>query len=510
LNRAKVFFRNAVILCLTSVFLRGAAVAFNAFISKKIGAEGMGLLSLINSVYSFGVTFALSGINLASSRLCAEAIGCGEYERVRPVMNRCVLYSLFFGSIGCIGLTSLSPVICKYMINDSRALVSINTLALGLPALSVTSALGGYFNAVKRVSKSASAQIFEQMFRIAVTVAILYSFSGSVETACLYISLAVMLSEFSVFLYEAVMYCIDIRIHKLKSGRKHSGATRSLLSIALPVAFSSYIRSGLVTLEHILIPMGLKRSGSSAERALASYGTLSGMALPVVLFPQAFLSAFSGLLVPEVAEFRVRGDNKKICSIMARVFKITLWFSVGVSGIMLCFSYELADALYSNIEAGAYIRLLAPLIPVMYLDTAVDSVLKGMDEQLYSMRINIADAFISVLLVSLLIPPLGIKGYLITIYVSEILNTSCSIVRLIKRTGFRFRMFDWLILPLLCVTGACMMSRLLIECSGILFSYDTVELLAYLTISFAVYIIMLCVTGSVSTSDIRWIKSVVK
>nr|MBQ4318794.1 polysaccharide biosynthesis C-terminal domain-containing protein [Clostridia bacterium] len=466
--------------------------------------------SLINSIYSFGITFALSGINLASSRLCAEAIGCGENERIRPVMFRCVLYALLFGTAAGAGLIILAPFICKYLISDGRALVSLNALAFGLPALSVTSALNGYFNAVKRVSKSASAQILEQLFRIVVTVMLLFTFTGSTETACLYISFAVVLSELLVFVYSALMYRIDIRLHGLKRGTKNEGSTRALLGIALPVAFSSYIRSGLVTIEHMLIPMGLKRSGASAERSLASYGMLSGMALPVVLFPQAFLSAFSGLLIPEVAEFRVRHNYDKIRSIMARVFKITLWFSVGVSGVILCFSYELSETLYDSIEAGAYIRLLAPLIPVMYLDTAVDSVLKGMNEQLYSMRINIADAFISVVLVTFLIPSLGIKGYLITIYVSEILNTACSIVRLVNITGFRFRLFDWLILPLMCVVGACMITRLLVGCSGILFSYNIVEVIVCLSISVFIYIVMLCVTGSVGVSDIRWMKSIIK
>ena len=120
MNRTGIFFRNAVILCLTSVLLRGAGVAFNAYISKRIGAEGMGLISLINSVYSFGVTFALSGINLAASRLTAEAVGRGENDRVRPIMLRCVLYGILFGTAGCIGLMSLSKFICSCLISDMR------------------------------------------------------------------------------------------------------------------------------------------------------------------------------------------------------------------------------------------------------------------------------------------------------------------------------------------------------------------------------------------------------
>jgi len=509
LSRSKIFFKNAVIMCLTSVLLRGAGVAFNAFLSKKIGTEGMGLISLINSVYSFGITFALSGINLAASRLTAEALGRGEKERIRPIMLCCMAYGLLFGIVGCIGLLILSPVICDHLINDVRALESIKILSYGLPALSVTSALNGYFNAVRRVSKSASSQIFEQFFRIAVTFALLSVFGGSVESSCFYISAAVMISELAVLIYSIIMYRLDIGIHKLSFSNKTGNTIPSLIKIALPVAFSSYIRSGLITVEHLLIPYGLKRSGTSPEKALSSYGILNGMALPAILFPQAFLSAFSGLLVPEIAESRVVENFDRIRSIAARVFKITLWFSVGTAGLMMCFSYELGELLYGSTEAGAYIRLLAPLIPIMYLDTSVDSILKGMNEQLYSMRVNIADAFISVILVSLLIPHAGVKGYIITIYISEIFNTSLSIVRFIKTTDFRFRLFDWLILPAICVIGSCSITQLTVNFSGILFRFKLTEVIVCLIVSALIYTIMLVVTGSVKHTDIKWIKNIV-
>ena len=45
--------------------------------------------------------------------------------------------------------------------------------------------------------------------------------------------------------------------------------------------------------------------------------------------------------------------------------------------------------IYPGTDAGRYIRLLAPLIPVMYIDTTVDSMLKGLGEQLYCMTVSI-------------------------------------------------------------------------------------------------------------------------
>ena len=56
-----------------------------------------------------------------------------------------------------------------------------------------------------------------------------------------------------------------------------------MLAVALPLAVSAYARTSLTTLEHLLIPRGLKSAGLTADRALAGYGIVHGMALPVVL-----------------------------------------------------------------------------------------------------------------------------------------------------------------------------------------------------------------------------------
>ena len=86
-------------------------------------------------------------------------------------------------------------------------------------------------------------------------------------------------------------------------------------------------------------------------------------------------------------------------------------------------------------------------MPLMYLDTVTDSLLKGMGEQVYTMNVNIADASISVILVRLLVPRFGILGYVAVLYIAEIINFAFSAARLLKRCRFEFKIFKWFILP---------------------------------------------------------------
>ena len=86
--------------------MRTVSVAFNVYVSGKVGAEGMGLLTLVSSVYSFAVTFATSGINIAVVRLVSSALPpdsqrC-EFDKksnasVRKTMTGTICYCLRFG-----------------------------------------------------------------------------------------------------------------------------------------------------------------------------------------------------------------------------------------------------------------------------------------------------------------------------------------------------------------------------------------------------------------------------
>ena len=55
--KMRKFFADAAVMTIVSLIMRAIAVSFNSYITGRVGAEGMGLYSLITSVYTFAVTF---------------------------------------------------------------------------------------------------------------------------------------------------------------------------------------------------------------------------------------------------------------------------------------------------------------------------------------------------------------------------------------------------------------------------------------------------------------------
>jgi len=526
---ARRFAVNALLLIAVNLFMRTVGVAFNAYLAGRAGGEAMGLYSLLSGVYGLALTLGCGGINLGTTRLVADVMGgfCppGEgrsptdtYEgapcraAIRAVLRRCAAYSLLCGCGAGILLFTAAPVIGRVWLGDVRAIPSLRALALSLPPVAVCSCLNGYFTAVRRVAKTAAVGIATQFLRIGFCAHLLTLWlPAGVEMTCLALALGGALSEILGLLLTLAAYLWERHRHLAKASHGTEAResrdlprdlsrdaapndTQKLLGITVPVTLSACLRSGLLTLQHILIPKGLRKSGASWESALTSYGVLHSMVLPVVLFPSAFISSFSGLLVPEVAESKARGDVGRIARLADRIITPALVFSFGVAGIMACFGYELGEAIYGSREAGAYIRLLAPLIPIMYVDSSVDAFLKGMGEQVYSMNVNIIDAATSVLLVWLLLPRMGLWGYVVAIYVTETLNTTLSLCRMLRMSRMPVSLWRQVFCPLLCATGAAAICRM----GGILLHLpiqSTPALVGHMAVCTAVYLALLALTG---------------
>ena len=73
----------------------------------------------------------------------------------------------------------------------------------------------------------------------------------------------------------------------------------------------------------------------------------------------------------------------------------------------------------------------------MYLDIVTDGCLKGLGEMMRSMRYNIGEALIGLLLVMTLLPRYALRGYLAMLYICELWNFSMSFARLCRVAGLR-------------------------------------------------------------------------
>lgn len=291
--------------------------------------------------------------------------------------------------------------------------------------------MNGYFVAVRKAYKNALAKFFEEFVKIVATAMILNIFLPStLDYMCLSLIAGDVISEFFSFWFTYIALIKDKNYSKTFRAQNVS-YTSKILRISLPVAFTSYIKSGLSTLKQIIIPISLEKSGLGCSLALSNYGIVSGMAIPVIMFPSVFINCFASLLVPEFARYYVKKDSKRIKQMSTFILISTLLFSVFIWAIIFFFAKPISNTLYKQVDISQYVRILSFLIPCIYLDLVVDNILKGLDAQISVIFINIADCLITTFFIYWVVPILGFLGYILSIFVSEIFNVALSLLRLI-------------------------------------------------------------------------------
>ncbi len=507
--KRKLFLKNAAILTVTSLLLRTIGIVFRMYLSNKIGAEGMGLYQLIISIYVLGSTFATSGISTAVTRLVADELTCGTPRSIRHILRRSLLLSVGIGFLSTAIIYGSSDILARWWIRDVRAIPALRVLAFSLPSMGISSCLRGYFTARRRISTTARAQLAEQAIRMLLIFCIIDRFAKrGLAAACAAVMIGDTIAEWGACLYVSIGYAIDRRRLQQEGGatvsaKPRNRVVRQLLAIAAPITAGRYLNTALRTVENLLVPNAIAQYCGSQEQGLSQFGALKGMALPLIFFPASFLSAMSTLLIPELSADNAQHRIETVRRTVEKALTITLLSSIWVGALFTVFARPLGLLLYGSEDVGIYLRVLAPLTPIMYAESMVDGMLKGLNQQVSSLKYSIADSAIRIVLILWLVPFRGMGAFLFIMVISNVLTSFLNLRRLLSVTQLPFSTTAMVLKPLLCAVCGSIASMCVIRIPFI----ATLPPIASVTIGgvvlTATYGVFLLLVGSVRLQDLK-------
>ena len=457
----RLFLKNGLIMAASAIIIRTMNMFFRVFMADSMGAEGIGLYQLIMSIYLLYSTVSTSGVLLTATRLFSDFTARKECGKAKYAVNKCLVMSLAVGAIFGSIMFFTSDMTAEYFLHDMRTANAMKLLAPSLPFMSVSACIRGYFTARRKTLPTSIDQLLEQVIEMGVFAAAFALLQpDTLEKACCTAVLGTTFAEMVSLVYSVICYCTDMKKMHCKSEKVH-GLAKKIMPVAVPVMVNSCLRNGLSAVENVLIPFGLKKNGSDSSNALAQYGTITGMVMPVIAFPTVFILPFSSLIVTEMSENLAKKHIKSIQYISSKMFRLTLLYSLPVMVIFIFFGKDICVSLYHSENAGMFLAMLAPIVPFMYLDCVVDGILKGLNEQTSYLIFNLIDAVVRVILTYLLLPKFGVFGVVTVIIVSELLNTLMSIARLVKVTEIKIKITEWVIFPLISIVTPCLLMKFL-------------------------------------------------
>lgn len=483
---------SALLLTAVNLLLRLAGTSFQVYISSQIGAAGVGLLQLVLSVGSLSMVAGMAGIRTATMYLTAGELGRKRPQNVVWVLSGCVLYSILCSGAVAALIYTLAPWIAREWIGDVRTIASLRMFAAFLPVTCLSGVMSGYFTAANRIGTLAAVELGEQLCSMAATMGILRFWAGhDPGKACLAVVLGSALGG-----CVTLVCLVSLRLGEHPPWGPRIPVRKRLHQAAIPLAIADILKSGITTVENLMVPKRLALN-TRVSNPLAAFGTVCGMVFPILMFPACILYGLAELLIPELARCAAGGHRKRISYLVRKSLRITMLYGLLFFGLLYLLSRELCIGLYQSPEAGEYLRLYAILIPMLYCDIITDAMIKGLGQQKISVRYNILTSAMDVVFLYLLLPVYGMKGYFVSFLITHLVNFLLSLGCLLRITKEKLPMHKAILGAAAAIAGIFLVSLLSDPWLQAIFYPIVLGCLLYL-----------CrVAGS---EDVRWLKGLLR
>lgn len=202
-----------------------------------------------------------------------------------------------------------------------------------------------------------------------------------------------------------------------------AAAGKHLISMSYPITLNRVSLSTLSGLENTFIPQRLTVFGFSSTEALSIYGVFSGMAMPIILFPNVLSNSVSVMLLPVISKAARQRKFSYISRIIWLAFFLCMLLGFGCSFVFFISGSFIGSFLFKNELAGDFIRLLCWICPFTFLNTTFASILNGLGQTKATFAISITGCTLRLAFIYFLIPVVGFQGYILGILISQMLTS---------------------------------------------------------------------------------------
>lgn len=419
------FYKNSAILTMSNLVTGFIGFAFSIILSKKLGAEGLGLYGLIMPVYSLLLCLTTDGLVTATSRTCAVYSSKKDYRNlirtVKVIICFMGLWSICVALLVFVNASNIST----FLIKDSRATEAMKIICPALVFIPMSAIFKGFFYGFEKFTIPAGIDILEKCIRVTILLATLYLLSvrnvkGAVTTA--YFALAVGEAISLIMLFTAYKL-FSRNLVPIKAKIKNPlQLLVDILVISCPLCINGFLTSILSTASTLILPRRLISTGMSYDNALELIGKFIGMSFTTVNLPFIIVGSMMTVLIPDMSLSLSKKDLWSTEKRISQVLRISYLVGLGTLIVSLCIPRELGILFYGRNDLGNMIKAAGICNFISYASAASFGILNGLGKQNVNLKNSIIVSVEGLILVFILtgIPAVNIYGYGISMAITSI------------------------------------------------------------------------------------------
>ncbi len=438
-----------LLLTATGLFSQAVGFVYRMLLSRLIGAETMGLYQLVMPVYSLLMSVTAVGLTVAVSTLSARYHALEDDGTVKAVLRR-ALGGFFLLAIPLgIAVAALSDPISVYLLGDARTRLGVVMLAPCVLLTGVENLHKHCFYGIGRVRPPAAVETAEQLIRAIAVLGLLAALlPRSAEETVGIIVLGMVLCE----VFSACALTLLFRRHWNRfppAPAQTEVSLRRLFSVALPVGATSLLGTVLGCSNSVLIPAKLVEGGMALPDAMAEFGVVCGMTLPLLALPTGFIGALCLVMVPDLARRTAQGDRRAAGGFLDRVMSATSLLMAPAMALLSVIGPTLGQAMFRDGRVGELILPLAAGTLLGCWQSVLSGALNGLGLQGKAARNAIVSDVVQLAFTFFAVVEWGLAGFAAGFAASGLVGAGLNLASVLRTTGLRTQLFRWFIRPLL-------------------------------------------------------------
>lgn len=413
------FVKSTIILMLGGFISKILGMFIKIILTRIISVKGMGLYSLILPTFNLFITLCSLGLPVAISKLVSE-----KKRRSKKIVLSIVPIALLFNLLLIVTLFLIAPFLSNHLLHNKSTYYPLVSIGFTLPFICISSILKGYFFGKEQMIPVTLSNILEQIMRLLLVFfvisklmnySLIYAISGVVLINVLSEGISIILLlvflpkkkkvSFKDFIYDKSIF-------------------KDLLDISIPTTGSRLIGSISYFLEPIILTFALTKSGYSKDFITIEYGIINGYVYALLLLPSFFTLAISSALLPVVSNSYSKHDYKYTKYKIRQAIIFSLLIGVPCTLLFMFIPDILLKLIYNTNKGIIYIKMIAPIFLLYYIQSPLTSAMQGMNKAKDAMMGTLYGAIIrTILLFVLSMCHIGMWGLLIASSVNIIFIT---------------------------------------------------------------------------------------
>lgn len=421
------FVKSTFILIIGGFFTKALGMIIKIVLTRLIGTEGIGLYSLIMPTFILLNSIAQLGLPTALNVLISS-----NKENSKNLVFTAILISLSIDAIILMFLIFFGSYLSRNLLNDSRLTLGLISIGFVLPFITISNCLRSYFFAKERMWPHIITNIIEDLVKlIIIIIGIPIQMTKGIEHVIAFIILSNIMCEMSsIIIFIILIPNFKCDKEELKPKCK---TIKKLLKIAIPTTGSRLIGSVGYFLEPVILTFVLLKVGYSSKYIVNEYGIWNGYVMQLVLLPSFFTSAISQALIPVISKNYV---NKKFLYIKKKL-KQAIFFSllIGIPATIIFEFYPhiLLKLLFKTNKGINYIKIIAPICILHYIQSPLSSTLQAMNKAKIAMLGTLLGTIIrTIFLLVFSFLRIGIGGLIISTSINIIVVTLFDLIKVKK------------------------------------------------------------------------------